>query len=108
VSEHRLRRYRPLLAGLAAAVLTAGLVAGCEVTLTLNESALEENIHDELQRQTQLSISTVECPGDRPLRQGDRFTCTAVTDDGMELEISVVQDDDQGNVSWEVTGGDAP
>ncbi len=38
------------------------------------------------------------------LLAGGTFTCVGAEDDGTEYEIKVVQDDDEGNVSWEVTG----
>jgi hypothetical protein len=93
----------------AGALLVAGLsLAGCQLTVTLNEAVLEANISEEIQSQTGLTVSAVECPGDRPLLAGDVFTCSATTTDGRVLEITVEQTDGQGNVEWEVTGETGP
>jgi hypothetical protein len=71
---------------------------------TLDDSALEEQISAGITQQAGVDISTIDCPSGRPLLAGDTFTCTATTDDGTTLTITVTQKDNQGNVSWEVTG----
>jgi len=71
---------------------------------TLDDSALEQQISDGITEQTGVGISTIDCPSGRPLQAGDTFTCTATTDDGTTLTITVVQNDNQGNVHWEISG----
>ncbi len=98
---------RPLRAALVAAALALAF-AGCNLTTGLDEEKLEQNIRDEIRTQTGLELSSIECPADRPLLQGDVFTCTATGTDGRQLTISVTQDDAAGNVSWEVTAETFP
>ena len=90
------RRLGLILVGLAA-------LAGCGLVPALDDSVIEQSIREGVQQQTGITIAEVECPTSRPIQQGDVFTCSAVADDGRVLEISVTQDDAQGNVSWEVT-----
>ncbi|HEX2025608.1 MAG TPA: DUF4333 domain-containing protein [Actinomycetota bacterium] len=82
--------------------LAAGLLAACSTTINTEE--LEQQIARELEAQTGVTPSSVDCPEDVPAEAGGRFECTATADDGSTATISVVQQDDQGNVRWEVTG----
>jgi len=70
---------------------------------TLDDSALEQQISSGITEQTGTGVATIDCPSGRPLQAGDTFNCTATTDDGTTLTITVVQNDNQGNVHWEVT-----
>ena len=94
------RTRKPLL--LAAAGLFALASAACQTTLTLNDDQLEQSITDQFLAQTQVALTTIDCPSDRPLQQGDTFTCTATTELDEALTISVTQTDDQGHVNWSV------
>jgi hypothetical protein len=82
--------------------LAAALVVGCDTTLLLDNATLQQKITAGLQQQVQVD-AVVTCPDDRPIKQGDTFTCTAVTTDGTNLTITVVQKDNSGNVTWNVT-----
>ena len=90
------------------ALLMGGLLAlaaiGCNTTLTLDDTRLEQVIATGIQTQAGVTVSSVACPADRPLRQGDTFDCTAATADGRTLRITVTQTDSEGNVHWEITG----
>jgi hypothetical protein len=86
---------------LLAAALAAGLLAACGASINTQE--LEQQIARELEAQTGVSPSSVECPDDVPAEAGGRFECTVTADDGSTATVSVVQEDDQGNVRWEVT-----
>ena len=84
---------------LAAAILPA---TGC--TRSLDMAALDRSISDGINTQLQLPIATVSCPaGDRALKAGDKFDCTATPKEGGRLTVTVTQKDGAGNVSWEVT-----
>ncbi|HWH24568.1 MAG TPA: DUF4333 domain-containing protein [Candidatus Limnocylindria bacterium] len=84
-------------------IMTIALAA-CQFSLTLDTTALEQNIRDEVARQVDgLTLTEVNCPEDRPLQEGDVFTCTATGSDGRQLVITVTQTDSTGNVRWEVT-----
>lgn len=84
-----------------AAVATALLLAGC--TAVLDEAEAESSIRDELAKQLGAPIASVDCPADRAVKTGDVFDCTAKTEDGQDLAITVTQTDDQGNLEWDLT-----
>lgn len=88
------RRLGPLTALVAGALLTA-----CSTTLSLNADQLEQSITTGISQQMGVTM-TVVCPDDRPLQQGDVFTCTATPADGQSRTIEVTQTDSAGNVSW--------
>jgi hypothetical protein len=84
---------------LAAAILPA---TGC--TRSLDMAALDKSISDGINTQLQLPIATVSCPaGDRAMKAGDKFDCTATPKEGGRLTVTVTQKDDAGNVAWEVS-----
>jgi hypothetical protein len=71
---------------------------------SLDIPALDRSISDGINTQLQLPIATVTCPaGDRAMKAGDKFDCTATPKEGGRLTVTVTQKDDAGNVSWEVT-----
>jgi hypothetical protein len=70
----------------------------------LDDAALEQQISTGITEQASVGVTAIDCPSGRPLQAGDTFTCSATTDDGSTLQITVTQTDNQGNVHWEVTG----
>lgn len=84
----------------AAAGLLAFASAACQTTLSLDDANLERTLTERLQTQG-VTVNSIDCPDDRPLQQGDTFTCSADTDVG-ELTFAVTQTDDKGNVSFEL------
>jgi len=73
-------------------------------TRSLDMAALDRSISEGINAQLQLPIATVSCPaGDRALKAGDKFNCTAAPKEGGRLTVTVTQNDDAGKVSWEVT-----
>jgi hypothetical protein len=97
--EHVMRG--PIVRGVLA-VLVAVALAAC--TRTVNTDALEQQIAAELQAQANVTASSVDCPDDVEAEAGGTFTCTATADDGSTATITVTQQDDEGNLRWEVTG----
>jgi outer membrane murein-binding lipoprotein Lpp len=85
---------------LAAAVGALGLT-GCSATV--DTDALEGQIAQELEAQAGVRPSSVQCPDDVAPEAGATFECTATAEDGSTATITVTQQDDQGNLSWEVT-----
>jgi hypothetical protein len=69
------------------------------MTLSLNGDQLEQVITAGISEQIGVTV-TVVCPDDRPMQQGDVFTCTATTADGQPRTVEVTQTDSAGNVSW--------
>ncbi len=92
------RRRRELC--VLACVLSVGLVAGC--SRTLNLEAVRTAIEDGLEKQLGFAIATVKCPESRQALVGDTFECTADGEKGAKVTVKVTQEDDQGNVEWEV------
>ncbi|HEX2029875.1 MAG TPA: DUF4333 domain-containing protein [Actinomycetota bacterium] len=88
-------------AGLAASAVAA-LLAGCTFSATLGTEDLEAQIREELQRQTGVVASSVECPDDVPAEVGTTFTCTARADDGSQATITATVEEG-ANIRWEVT-----
>lgn len=91
-----------------AAALLALAVAGCQLSIVLDNDRLEQSIKDGVAEQTGVTLTDIDCPDDRPLKQGDQFTCSATSDAGAQVEITVTQTDDKGNVDWEVTSVTEP
>ncbi len=94
------RTRKPVL--LAAAGLFALASAACQTTMTLNDDQLEQQIKQDFYEQTNVALAEIDCPSDRPLLQGDTFTCAATTELDESLTISVTQTDNQGHVNWNV------
>lgn len=85
-------------------ILAASIVAAAGCTQSLDMTALNRSISDGINTQLQLPIATVSCPtGDRAMKAGDTFDCTATPNEGGRLTVTVTQKDDAGNVSWNVT-----
>ena len=81
-------------------LLPAVLLAGC--TQVLDTGKIEEEIESGIEEQTDTSVESVDCPGERELQEGDTFECTATAPDGSSATVEVTQDDDEGNITWEV------
>ena len=95
----RLVRKPGLLLAVAATPL---LVAACSTTLILDDARLEEVISTQFEQQTGVGLTSISCPDDTPIAQGNTFQCTATAADGQALTIQVTQADNAGNVDWEV------
>ncbi|AFY69255.1 hypothetical protein Pse7367_0955 [Thalassoporum mexicanum PCC 7367] len=70
---------------------------------TLNTGRLVEAIATGITQQTGLEVLSVDCPS-RPIQAGDTFNCVANGQKDSTMTIAVVQEDDQGNINWEITG----
>jgi hypothetical protein len=69
----------------------------------LDHKKLEDSITSECKTKN-LVLKSVECPKDRPIKQGDKFDCSGVSEAGDKLVFHVTQDDDKGNIKWELDG----
>ena len=67
----------------------------------LDDVALESQIAAWFEDQAGVPV-VVDCPGGVDLERGNDFTCTATDQAGESVEVAVTQDDDLGNVSWEI------
>ena len=85
-------------------ILTAPILVATGCTRSLDMAALDRSISDGINSQLQLPIASVSCPaGQRALKAGDKFDCTATPKAGGRLTVTVTQKDAAGNVAWEVT-----
>lgn len=80
-----------------------GLVFLGSCSQTLNMSRIEANIQDDIERQgRRISLQSVICPN-RVAKQAEAyFRCVGELPDGGQFTINVIQQDDQGTVSWDV------
>jgi hypothetical protein len=74
------------------------LLGACSKTLNMDE--VESGIRDGLSEQLDVDAE-VDCPDERDAEEGDTFECS-VTADGEEGTVRVEQQDDEGNVNWEL------
>jgi uncharacterized protein DUF4333 len=79
-------------------------VAAAACTKSLDTAGLETKLKDQIEAQTDSTITSVDCPDDIKVESGGKFECTATEESGATFTIEVVQTDDKGNVTWEVTG----
>ncbi len=98
-SFSRLVRKPGLLLAVAAAPV---LAAACSTTPVLDDDRLEEVISTQFEQQTGVGLTSISCPDDTPIEQGNTFQCTATAADGQTLTMQVTQTDDAGRVNWEV------
>ena len=85
--------------GALTALVAGALLTACSMTLSLNGDQLEQAITTGISEQMGVTV-TVVCPDDRPMQQGDVFTCTATTAEGESRTVEVTQTDSAGNVNW--------
>ena len=81
----------------------AGLAVLGSCSQHLNMSRIENRIQDDIERQgRRLSLKAVICPN-RVAKQAEAyFRCVGELPDGGQFTINVTQQDDQGNVAWDV------
>lgn len=90
---------------LALLVGLAVLTGACEFSFggrTLDTDTIENEIAQGIEEQTGISVQSVECPDDVDAEAGNTFRCTATADDGSTAPVRVTQQDDEGNVEWEL------
>ncbi len=83
--------------------LTAVVVLAVGCTKTLDTSSLETDLANQLERELGLTSVQVSCPDSLKVQAGTSFTCTATGPDST-FEITVTQNDDQGDVGWKFSG----
>jgi Domain of unknown function (DUF4333) len=87
------------------ALLIAPVAVGSCVPRTLDTAQLERRIAHQLSDQLNVDGVGVSCPEDVRVAEGHRFRCTATASDGSDaVRIDVTQVDDDGNVTWEISG----
>src|SRR5256885_16007018 len=74
------------------------LVLGCR---QIDASKVEDSIKEGL-AEKKLVVKSVSCPEGKSAKKGDKFQCTAETD--QHLVIDVDQTDDDGTIKWQLQG----
>ena len=88
---------------LVAAGALALLAPGCgSLDAQKVEDSIRTGIDDRLRGRTNEKVRAVTCPEDRPIKQGDTFTCRATFTDGSSATVDARQTSDDGDVSWRV------
>ena len=93
-----------IVAGVVGGVAALGLGVGGLLLFgeaTLDTTEIAERITVESEQQTGVGATDVDCPDDVPAAAGDTFACTAQLD-GQPVTFTVRQDDDEGNVRFEL------
>ncbi len=85
------------------AVLAVALLALSACSRTLDTEKLEEEITKGITDQTGQGVESIDCPDDVEVKEGNEFECAVTADDGTAATVTVTQDDDEGNVTWEIT-----
>ena len=94
-------RHRLVLPVLAVGALA---LAGCG-DKKLDTDKLEGKIKDGIENQVSgVKIKSVDCPSDVKVKKGDTFNCKATTASGQTANVKVTQQDDKGNVNYQVGG----
>jgi hypothetical protein len=92
-------------AGVAALLVPVVLLAGCSsAPSTIDGAKLEQKLRDDF-ASAGTPATAVECPRDRPARQGDTFSCQVTLGSGSAVRYDVVLSDDQGHYTYAVAPG---
>jgi hypothetical protein len=97
----KLRRGGRKLAALSAVAVGA---VGCTRYLDMERvaSAIQTGLEDQLG----LTVTDVDCPESREMKVEDAFECSAATEGGGRIRVSVTQQDAEGNIAWETAGSE--
>jgi hypothetical protein len=69
---------------------------------TLDNSAVESSIKQEVARQIGIQVQSVTCPKDVKLGANTTFQCQVEVEQSDAFTVNVKQKDDQGNVDWKI------
>ena len=82
-------------------VIPALALAGCGSD-TLDAGEVESEIVPMVEDQTGTRDVEIECPDDVEAEEGAVFECDVTAEGGIEAKLKVTQEDDDGNVRWEI------
>lgn len=89
------------------ATLLAALAIGACGTESLDIGKAESEIEKGLRDQLGAKDASVDCPDEVEVKKGDQFDCKASVD-RQKGTINVTQQDDEGNVRWQVKQPSTP
>lgn len=69
---------------------------------TLDTGNIEDEIAPQLAQDTGTKDVGVSCPDDIEAKKGEEFECDVTAPGGVEAKVTVTQEDDDGNVTWEL------
>src|SRR3954454_14181041 len=96
-------RHRRFALSLPLLAAGAFAMAGCG-DKKLDTDKLEGKIQTGIQKQAGVKIKSIDCPDDVKVKKGDTFNCKATTNTGQTANVKVTQQDDKGNVNYQVGG----
>lgn len=76
-------------------------LAGCGES-TLDTGKIESEIKPEVEDQTGTRDVAVSCPDDVEAEEGAEFECDLTAAGGVKAKVAITQEDDDGNVRWEL------
>ena len=82
-------------------VIGAVAFAGCGET-KLDAGDIESEVTPQVEEQTGTKDVTIDCSDDIEAEEGAAFECDITAQGGVEAKLKVTQEDDEGNVRWEV------
>lgn len=69
---------------------------------TLDTGNIEDEIAPQVADQTGTKDVELSCPDDVEAKKGDEFECDVTAAGGVEAKVKVVQENDEGDVNWEL------
>ena len=84
-----------------ALAIAALALAGCGSD-TLDAGDIESEVAPQIEEQTGTHDVQVACPDDVEAEEGAVFECDVSAEGGIKTKLKVTQEDDEGNVRWEV------
>ena len=90
----------------ALALCLGATVAMAACTRKLDMDKLKNELKSGLTSQLGVQIKDVTCPESREIKPADSFECKASGQAGAAIALKVTQNDDQGNVKWEVSASE--
>ncbi len=87
----------------AVAFIAGFAFSGCgEQTLDVDKA--EKVIKQGITEQIGVKVKSLTCPDNVAVKKGAKFKCTVKAADGTTGKVTVIQQDDKGNVSWSLDG----
>ncbi len=83
-------------------VIAALMLAGCGGEDTLDAGDIESEVVPQIEDQTGTRDVAIECPEDVEAEEGAVFECDITAEGGIKAKLKVTQEDDEGNVRWEI------
>ncbi|MEO8476667.1 MAG: DUF4333 domain-containing protein [Actinomycetota bacterium] len=87
-----------------AATLAALVLVSASCSRPLDTGGLESDLKAQIEDKLGAEDLSVTCPDGVKAEAGSSFTCEASDPTGATMVITVTQNDDQGRVTWTVTG----